>query len=157
MRYKSRLTGDLDRWIERGWIDRGRRDDILGDVPDPLQRWSAIGALAILGAVLLAMSALTFVAANWDAMPRLARFATILLALWLAMAGAGRALDRGAGALGHEPRRAVARRLDEGEAVAAHDAAPQARAQPARLSVVYSLPRRGRRIEARRRLRPPRF
>lgn len=101
MRYKSRLTGDLDRWIERGWVDRGRRDDILGDVPDPVQRWSAIGALAILGAVLLAMSALTFVAANWDAMPRLARFGTILLALWLAMAGAGRALDRGAGALGH--------------------------------------------------------
>jgi uncharacterized membrane protein len=101
MSYRSRLTGDLDRWIAKGWIDAGRREDILGDIAGGHRSWTAIGALMILGAVLLAMSALTFVAANWDAMPRLLRFATIALALWLAMAGAGRALDRGADAFGH--------------------------------------------------------
>jgi len=101
MGYKSRLAGDLDRWIGKGWIDAARRDDILGDIPDPVRRWTAIGALAILGAVLLAMAALTFVAANWDAMPRLLRFATILAALWISLLGAGRAFDRGAGVLGH--------------------------------------------------------
>lgn len=101
MGYRSRLTADLDRWISKGWIDPGRREDILGDIAAPARSWTAIGALAILGAVLIAMSALTFVAANWDAMPRLLRFGTVLLALWLAMAGAGRALDRGAGVIGH--------------------------------------------------------
>ena len=101
MGYKSRLAGDLDRWIGKGWIEANRREDILGDVPDPVKRWTAIGALAILGAVLLAMAALTFVAANWDAMPRLLRFATVLAALWISLLGAGRAFDRGADALGH--------------------------------------------------------
>ena len=101
MHYKSRLTRDLDRWIERGWVDADHRESILGDIPAPAQRWSVMGALAILGAILLAMSALSFVAANWDAMPRLMRFATILAALWLAMASAGRTLDKGAAAPGH--------------------------------------------------------
>ena len=101
MHYKSRLARDLDRWIERGWVDAGHRETILGDVPEPAQRWSVMGALAILGAILLAMSALSFVAANWDAMPRLTRFTVILSALWLAMAGAGRVLDKGAAVTGH--------------------------------------------------------
>lgn len=101
MGYKSRLTGDLDRWISRGWVNAAHREDILGDIAAPVRSWTPIGALAILGAVLIAMSALTFVAANWDSMPRLLRFGTILLALWLAMAGAGRAFDRGGDALGH--------------------------------------------------------
>lgn len=101
MGYKSRLAGDLDRWIDRGWIAPERRQDILGDIPEPARRWTAIGALAILGAALLAMSALTFVAANWDAMPRLLRFALIVLALWLSLASGGHALDRGFTAPGH--------------------------------------------------------
>jgi uncharacterized membrane protein len=101
MGYRSRLTKDLDRWIGKGWVDAGHRDAILTDAGERSRFWTATGALAILGAVLVAMSALTFVAANWDAMPRMVRFGTIVLALWLAMAGAGRALDRNAPALGH--------------------------------------------------------
>tara|TARA_R110000868_G_scaffold369729_1_gene633172 strand:+ start:1214 stop:2530 length:1317 start_codon:yes stop_codon:yes gene_type:complete len=101
MGYQSRLTKDLDRWIASGWVDAGQRANILGDVASRPGRWSAAGALAILGATLLAMSALSFVAANWDAMPRLVRFATILAALWASLLGAGRAFDRQAPVIGH--------------------------------------------------------
>jgi len=47
------------------------------------------------------MSAITFVAANWEGMAKLARFAVILSALWVSLLGAGRAFDRGADHLGH--------------------------------------------------------
>lgn len=101
MGYLSRLGKDLDRWIEQGWVDPGRRDTILADAGAHHRHWTATGALTILGAVLLALSALTFVAANWEGMPRLARCGVILIPLWLSLAGAGQAFDRGATALGH--------------------------------------------------------
>lgn len=101
MGYRARLARDLERWIAAGWVDTAHRQSILGDVAAQPSRWNAAGALAILGAALLAMSALSFVAANWDAMPRLIRFATILVALWAALLGAGRAFDRNSPVIGH--------------------------------------------------------
>ncbi len=101
MGYLSRLRTDLDRWIDQGWVDASRRDAILADAGDRHRHWTATGALTLLGASLLALSALTFVAANWDGMPRLARFGVILVPLWLALTGAGQAFDRKAPALGH--------------------------------------------------------
>jgi uncharacterized membrane protein len=101
MGYRTRLARDLEGWIAAGWVEAAHRSAILGDVDARPGRWNAAGALAILGAALLAMSALSFVAANWDAMPRLLRFATILLALWAALIGAGRAFDKQAPVIGH--------------------------------------------------------
>jgi len=101
MSYVSRVTKDLDRWISRGWVDADQRPHILDDLGTRSRGWTAAGALAILGAVLLAMSALTFVAANWDAMPRLIRFGVLVAAMCVSMFGAGRSLDHGAPALGH--------------------------------------------------------
>tara|TARA_R110000868_G_scaffold178212_1_gene417779 strand:+ start:782 stop:2101 length:1320 start_codon:yes stop_codon:yes gene_type:complete len=101
MGYRTRLTDDLERWIAAGWVEASHRQAILGDIASRPGRWNAAGALAILGAALLAMSALSFVAANWDAMPRLVRFTTILLALWASLLGAGRAFDRDAPVVGH--------------------------------------------------------
>ena len=101
MGYLSRLGRDLDRWIDQGWVEAGNRDAILGDAAARSRHWTATGALTILGAVLLALSALTFVAANWECMPRLARFGVILLPLWASLAGAGQAFDRKSPALGH--------------------------------------------------------
>ncbi|WP_339749494.1 DUF2157 domain-containing protein [uncultured Maricaulis sp.] len=101
MGYRARLARDLERWIAAGWVEASHRPAILGDVAAQPGRWNAAGALAILGATLLAMSALSFVAANWDAMPRLLRFATIILALWASLLGAGRAFDRKAPVIGH--------------------------------------------------------
>lgn len=101
MGYRTRLARDLERWIAAGWVEAVHRPAILADIAARPGRWNAAGALAILGAALLAMSAISFVAANWDAMPRLLRFGVILLALWGALLGAGRAFDRDAPVIGH--------------------------------------------------------
>ena len=58
MGYRDRLARDLDRWIAAGWVAPGHRDAILGDVGGRGPNWSATGALAILGAVLLALAGL---------------------------------------------------------------------------------------------------
>lgn len=98
---QRKLERDLDRWIGSGWVDPAHRDAILADSARGPGHWSAAGAGLILGAALLALAALSFVAANWADMPRLARFVLILAALWAAFAGAGHAFRRANPALGH--------------------------------------------------------
>ncbi|GGB68376.1 DUF2157 domain-containing protein [Glycocaulis alkaliphilus] len=95
------LERNLDRWIAAGWVEPAHRDAILADHAQRPGHWSAAGAGLILGAVLLALAALSFVAANWAAMPQLARFALILAALWAALGGAGESFRRNNPALGH--------------------------------------------------------
>lgn len=101
MASRKKLERDIDRWIGKGWIDPANRDAILHDAASQPGRWSAAGAGLILGAALLALAALSFVAANWAGMPKLARFAVILAALWGALGGASWAFARNNAALGH--------------------------------------------------------
>jgi uncharacterized membrane protein len=100
-RYKKRLEKDLDRWIAAGLVPNANRDAILNAIAPPPARWSAQGAAAILGAVLLALAALSFVAANWSELSRLSRFVVILTALSAAYGAAGIAFARNNTALGH--------------------------------------------------------
>jgi hypothetical protein len=101
MSYKKRLTADLDRWIEKGLVPGVNRTVILADIAPARAGWSASGAAAILGAVLLSFAAISFVAANWDAIPRMARFALLVMALWASFAGSGAAFARNNRAAGH--------------------------------------------------------
>lgn len=101
MASRKTLERDIDRWISKGWVDPAHREAILQDAASRPGRWSAAGAGLILGAVLLALAALSFVAANWAGMPKLARFAVILAALWGSLGGAGWAFARNNAALGH--------------------------------------------------------
>lgn len=101
MSRQRKLERDLDRWIGSGWVDPVHREAILADSASRPGHWSAAGAGLILGAALLALAALSFVAANWADMPRLIRLALILAALWAALAGAGDAFRRNNPALGH--------------------------------------------------------
>ena len=100
-RYRKRLEKDLDRWIGDGLVSADSRTAILADIAPAPSRWSAQGAAAILGAVLLAMAAISFVAANWADLGRLVRFAIIICALWASFAGAILAFARRHDALGH--------------------------------------------------------
>ncbi|MBX3430024.1 MAG: DUF2157 domain-containing protein [Hyphomonadaceae bacterium] len=84
--YKDRVKEDLDRWIGAGLIDSGKRDAILATIPET-RRMDAATALAWVGGVLLGIAVIAFVAANWDAMPKLVRFA-MLLAAFVSFAGA---------------------------------------------------------------------
>ena len=101
MSYRKRLERDLDRWIGKGLVPSGSRTAILSDIAPAGARWSASGAAAILGAVLLAFAAISFVAANWADLPRLARMAIIAGALWASFAGSALAFARNAPAIGH--------------------------------------------------------
>ncbi|HMP63596.1 MAG TPA: DUF2157 domain-containing protein, partial [Phenylobacterium sp.] len=84
--YKARLAKDLDGWIEAGLVPAASRGAILASAAEG-RRLDAGAALAILGAVLAGLAVIAFVAANWDAIPRLVRFAMILGAFAAAVAG----------------------------------------------------------------------
>jgi hypothetical protein len=85
--YKRRLTDDLDRWVGAGLVPAGSRGPILDSVPDARQL-DAATSLAWIGAVLAGAAAIAFIGANWDALPRLLKFA-LVLALYGGAAGAG--------------------------------------------------------------------
>lgn len=84
--YKARLERDLDRWIEDGLVPVQNREAMLASVADG-RRVDASVALAVIGALLLGVAAVAFVAANWDVIPRLARFG-LILGVFLAVVGA---------------------------------------------------------------------
>jgi uncharacterized membrane protein len=77
--YKERVRADLERWIAAGWVAPEHREALLASVPDT-RRLDAATALAWAGAVLFGAAAIAFVAANWEAMTKLTRFAVILAA-----------------------------------------------------------------------------
>ena len=92
--YKSRLSEDLDRWIAAGWVPAPSRERILASVAEP-RRLDAATALGFLGALLLGVAVIAFVAANWDVLNRLTRFGVILAAFGLSAGGAAWAASRG--------------------------------------------------------------
>jgi len=85
--YKDKLKQDLDRWIAEGLVAADKREPILASIPEA-RRVDAATALAWVGALLLGIAVITFVAANWDATPKLVRFA-VLLTAFLGLAGGG--------------------------------------------------------------------
>ena len=99
--HAARLARDLDRWIEKGWVAAEHRETILADASARGAAWTSTGALAVMGASLTALAAIAFIASNWDGIAPLERFGVILLALWAAFLGAGRAFDRNAPVIGH--------------------------------------------------------
>jgi len=85
--YKERVAEDLDRWIAAGLVPGDQRAAILATIPDA-RRLDAATALAYVGGLLLGIAVIAFIAANWDGMPRLLRFA-VLIAAFLSFAGVG--------------------------------------------------------------------
>lgn len=85
--YKDRVKQDLDRWIAAGLVSSEKRGEILATIPDA-RRLDAATALAWVGSALLGIAVISFIAGNWEDMPRIGRFALVLTAFALA-AGAG--------------------------------------------------------------------
>jgi uncharacterized membrane protein len=86
--YRKRLTADLDRWIAAGLVAQERRAEILASVSAEADRDRARIALAVAGAILLGLAVIAFIAANWDGLSRLWRFAVLLTAFGAALTGA---------------------------------------------------------------------
>lgn len=81
------LRRAIDDWAERGLIDGATAKALRADVGPAEGRASFIGFVVVAGIVCLAAAAISFVAANWDGIPRVARLALVLGSLWGAWAG----------------------------------------------------------------------
>lgn len=84
--YKDRVRGDLDRWIGEGLVPAASRQPMLDSIADN-RRPDAVAALAMIGVLLAGAAIVAFVAANWDGIPRFARFAILMAAFLAASAG----------------------------------------------------------------------
>lgn len=99
--YTSRLGRDVDRWRAAGYIDDAARRRILDDVHARSGWMSLPASLAILGATLIGFSAMTFVAANWQEMSKLARLMLLGFGMWSAYGAAAVLFTRQLPMFGH--------------------------------------------------------
>lgn len=88
--YRKRLASDMPKWLDAGWVSADGGAAILASVESGTRR-GAFGLSAILGtlgALLLGLAVLAFVAAQWEAVPRLARFALLIAGMLIAYGAA---------------------------------------------------------------------
>jgi uncharacterized membrane protein len=97
--YLRRLREDVASWVSKGIISKAQGEAILADV-GAAKGTSFAQLLVVLGAILAAAAAITFVAANWEGMTKIARLGALLLALVGAWAIAARFFARGANGAG---------------------------------------------------------
>ena len=69
----AQLQADLARWRSQGWVSEAGAHEIGRELASRGSGVGLYGALAVLGAILLGFAAMSFVAANWDHMSKLAR------------------------------------------------------------------------------------
>lgn len=76
--YSTRVRQDIARWVQTGLIDAATADALARDVAQTERRSLSFGSiLAMMAALLLAAALLIFIAANWEAFPRIARVGTL--------------------------------------------------------------------------------
>lgn len=98
--YRARIEKDFNLWIEKGLVERRSADAMLAEYDARPSSFSAGRVLMTLAGVLLAAAVLLLVAANWEAIPRIARVVGIVGLLWVLYLGAAFALSRGSAAIG---------------------------------------------------------
>jgi uncharacterized membrane protein len=80
--YVGRVRQDIARWVESGLIDAGTAEKLTSDIEANARRSLSFGSiLAMLAAVLLAAAIMIFVAANWEAIPRIARVLSLFVVI----------------------------------------------------------------------------
>lgn len=97
---QKRLARDVARWREAGWVTAPGETEILKELAKGSGPGLA-GALAVLAAVLLGFAVMSFVAANWQDMPRTLRLGILFGGLWAAYGTAGVLFQRGLDLFGH--------------------------------------------------------
>jgi uncharacterized membrane protein len=85
--YAKRLERDLKSWHEKGWVTAEGYKAILAEQAQGA-KITASAALTVVGAILLGFAAISFVAANWNEIPRLLRLGILIGALWAAYGSA---------------------------------------------------------------------
>ncbi|MET0432155.1 MAG: DUF2157 domain-containing protein [Hyphomicrobium sp.] len=87
--YRKLVLRDIDRWRSNGWVTDEGRAAIVAEVESGARRFSLASALGILASVLFVFAALSFVAANWEYLPRLVRLLLLLGSIWAGYGAAG--------------------------------------------------------------------
>jgi uncharacterized membrane protein len=83
--YLEQLKKDIERWVDADLVSRGSVPAML-DLAGPAEtRRSLPVILATLGAILLAFAAMTYVAANWQGMGKLAKLIILFSGMWAAL------------------------------------------------------------------------
>lgn len=82
--YQTRLERDVKRWVEKGLIDTSTADNLLEETRSQKTGYSFSSIVIILGVISLCFAAMTFVAANWDEMPKIMRVAILLAGMAVA-------------------------------------------------------------------------
>lgn len=80
--YRKRVEKDLARWRDAGWVTAQGEAAILKDLESGVRTLGLANSLAILSATLIGFAVMSFVAANWEAMPRIMRLGLLLTTLW---------------------------------------------------------------------------
>ena len=86
--YASRVRQDIARWVEAGLIDRAAAEALRRDVEANERKSLSFGSiLAIMAALLFGAAILLFVAANWEAIPRLLRVGALFAVIFAGYVG----------------------------------------------------------------------
>jgi uncharacterized membrane protein len=80
--YTQRVERDLARWQAEGWVSDAGAASIRADLAARPAAFGAAAIFAVLGAVLFGFAIMSFVAAHWTTMSKLARLALLLATLW---------------------------------------------------------------------------
>ncbi len=99
--YRKRIDRDLVRWREAGWVTPEGEAAIRRDVEQGIRTLGLANALAILSAVLIGFAVMSFVAANWQEMPRVLRLGMLAVSLWVSYALAAVLARRGMEGFAH--------------------------------------------------------
>ena len=95
--YSRRLDKDVAHWVAAGIISGEQGDGIRADVEARSGLWAHLGfvhLLGTIGALFVGIGVILFVAANWEAIPKLARVAMALGLLWSCHSAAWWALGK---------------------------------------------------------------
>jgi uncharacterized membrane protein len=96
--YAGRVRADIERWVFTGLIDRATADRLVADVEKHSGKSFSFGnVLAVMAAILLGASVLIFVAANWEAIPRLVRVLSLFALISVSYVGGALLKQRGSG------------------------------------------------------------
>ncbi|RWM14224.1 MAG: DUF2157 domain-containing protein [Mesorhizobium sp.] len=86
--YSSRVGADIARWLQAGLIDASTADALRRDVEANKRNSLSFGSiLAMMAALLFGAAVLIFVAANWEAIPRLSRVAALFAIIFAGYVG----------------------------------------------------------------------
>jgi uncharacterized membrane protein len=99
--YRQRVERDLARWQSAGWLGEQGATAIRADLAARKASFGAAAILALLGAVLFGLAVMSFVAANWNGMSKLARLVLLCATLWGCYGAAAALFQRQLTAFGH--------------------------------------------------------